>query len=137
VSGSDVAKWSPEARGTRGGLMKQTGITLEHDGVSTQRDDLDARVSQLAALLFDLRAAHEADIRALTWVQRSLEGVRSGNAPGDPDLLLGEMARLFSESRSTAADVATRRQAAVELLESVITERRRAQAPKPVAIFAA
>ena len=112
-------------------------MSLDHDGVSTHRDDLDARVSQLAALLFDLRAAHEADIRALTWVQRSLEGVRSGSAPGDPDLLLGEMARLFSESRLAAAEVAARRQEAIELLDSVVAERRRATAPKPIAIFAA
>jgi hypothetical protein len=117
--------------------MKQTGINIDHDGGSTHRDDLDARVAQLATLLFDLRAAHEADMRALTWVQRNLEGVRSGNAPGDPDLLLGEMARLFTESRLAAADVSTRRQAALELLESVIADRRRATAPKNVAIFAA
>jgi hypothetical protein len=128
---------SPEARGTRGGSMKQTGSTLDHDGGSTHRDDLASRVSQLAALLFDLRAAREADIRALTWVQRSLEGVRSGTAAGDPDLLLGEMARLFMESRSAAVDVAARHQAALDLLESVIAERRRATSPKPVAIFAA
>jgi hypothetical protein len=117
--------------------MKQPGINDQRDGVSTLCDGNDTRVADLAALLFDLRAAHEADIRALTWIQRSLEGVRSNRGLGDTDLLLGEMARLFAESQAAATDVHTRRSAAAALLQEVISDRKRASAPKPVAIFAA
>jgi hypothetical protein len=118
-------------------LMKQPVFQDHTDGVSTPGDGLDVQLADLAASLFALRAAHEADLRALTWIQMSLEGVRAGRANGDTDLLLGEMARLLDESQAAESDVITQRDAAVELLAHLIAERRARTAPKPVAIFAA
>jgi hypothetical protein len=117
--------------------MKQPGLCTHRDARPTVGDGIDTRVDELATLLFDLRAAHEADIRALTWIQRNLEGVRTGRAPGDTDLLLGEMARMFGECQACASDVTARREAAVTLLLELIADRKQAIAPKPVAIFAA
>jgi hypothetical protein len=117
-------------------LMKQPGLQDQTDGCSTAGDDLD-QVADLAACLFALRAAQEADLRALTWIQTSLEGVRAGRACGDIDLLLGEMARLLAETRAAEGAVMNQRDAAVELLAHLIAERRARTAPTPVAIFAA
>jgi hypothetical protein len=95
-------------------------------------------VSELAACLFDLRTAHEAELRTLTWIQKTLEGLRAGRECGDADLLLREMARLMRESESTAASMAGHRRSAVELLSAVISETgASAREPKPLAIVAA
>ena len=117
--------------------MKKPGIPDLRDDSPTSGDENDARVAELARLLFDLRSAQEADIRALTWIQRNLEGVRSGRSNGDTDLLLGEMARMFGECAAAGQDVSTRRAEAAALLQAVIDDRRRAANPAPVAIFAA
>jgi hypothetical protein len=103
--------------------MQQPDTFTHRDGRPTLSDGRDTRVAELAAALFDLRAAHEADIRALTWIQRSLEGIRTGRAPGDTDLLLGEMARIFSESQACSREVTARREAAVTLLLELIADR--------------
>ena len=89
-----------------------------------RRDEISQQVETLVTLLFDLRAAQEADLRALTSIQRSLEGVRTGRGYGDPDLLLAEMARLFVECQGAADVAAARRRCAVALLEQVIADRR-------------
>ena len=95
-------------------------------------------VSELAACLFDLRTAHEAELRTLTWIQKTLEGLRAGRECGDADLLLREMARLIKESEGTAASMAGHRRSAVELLSAVISETGgSAREPKPFAIVAA
>ena len=87
-------------------------------------DEMNARVAELAARLFELRAAQEADLRALTWIQQSLEGVRTGNTRGDADLLLSEMARRFSEADAATAAIAMQRQTALALLGGLIGRRR-------------
>ena len=115
--------------------MKVAGIHDHRDGTPTPADENTTRVVELAALLFDLRAAHEADLRALTWIQRNLEDVRSGRANGDTDLLLGEMARLFGQCQAAGGEVTQCRDAAVALLQDLISARKRAATP--VAIFAA
>jgi hypothetical protein len=95
-------------------------------------------VSELAACLFDLRTAHEAELRTLTWIQKTLEGIRAGCACGDPDLLFREMARLIKESERAAASVAAHRNSAVELLSAAITDGSgSARESKPLAIVAA
>jgi hypothetical protein len=118
-------------------LMKQPGLHDQIDGCSTPGDGVDAQVADLAACLFALRAAQEADLRALTWIQTSLEGVRAGRATGDTDLLLGEMARLLAEAQAAETAVVTQRDAAAELLAHLIAERRARTVLKPVATFAA
>jgi hypothetical protein len=95
-------------------------------------------VSELAACLFDLRTAHEAELRTLTWIQKTLEGIRAGRGCGDSDLLFREMARLIKESDGAAASIATHRKSAVELLSAAITEAGgSAREAKPFAIVAA
>jgi hypothetical protein len=95
-------------------------------------------VSELAACLFDLRTAHEAELRTLTWIQKTLEGIRAGRECGDADLLLREMARLIRESESTAASIAGHRRSAVELLTDAIADGTgSARESKPLAIVAA
>ena len=94
-------------------------------------------VSELAACLFDLRTAHEAELRTLTWIQRTLECLRAGRECGDADLLLREMARLIKESEGTAASIASHRRSAVELLSAVIADAGSARDPKPLAVVAA
>jgi hypothetical protein len=95
-------------------------------------------VSELAACLFDLRTAHEAELRTLTWIQKTLECLRAGRECGDADLLLREMARLMKESEATAAGLAGHRRSAVELLSAVIAETGgSAREAKPLAIVAA
>ena len=95
-------------------------------------------VSELAACLFDLRSAHEAELRTLTWIQKTLECLRGGRECGDADLLLREMARLIRESESTQASIAGHRRSAVELLSAVIADGgSSAREPKPLAIVAA
>lgn len=120
----------------RDSLMTTPEIADQPESGATRRDEIDTRVGDLAALLFDLRAAQEADLRSLTWIQRSLEGVRTGRSCGDADLLLGEMARLFAESEAAADAATARRRSAVELLLQVIAERRRHQ-PSQLAVVAA
>jgi hypothetical protein len=100
-------------------------------------DDVNAQVGELALRLFELRAAQEADLRALTWIQQSLEGIRCGNGFGDTDLLLGEMARRFMEADAASAAIDLRRQAAIDILGRVINQRRVEATPKPLAIVAA
>jgi hypothetical protein len=80
------------------------------------KPDQIAELNDLCACLFDLRAAHEAELRMLTWIQRSLEGVRCGQACGDPDLLLREIARRFQEAASSASSLAEHRARALELI---------------------
>ena len=95
-------------------------------------------VSELAACLFELRTAHEAELRTLTWIQRTLECLRTGRECGDADLLLREMARLIKESEGTAASIAGHRRSAVELLSAVIADAGgSAREPKQFAIVAA
>jgi hypothetical protein len=95
-------------------------------------------VSELASCLFDLRAAHEAELRTLTWIQTTLEGIRSNRACGDPGLLFREMARLIKESEGASAALAGHRRSAAELLSSVIaSDGRPAREPKPLTIVAA
>jgi hypothetical protein len=115
--------------------MKVAGVHDRRDGAPTPGDENETRAAALAALLFDLRAAHEADLRALTWIQRNLEDVRSGRANGDTDLLLGEMARLFGQCQAAGGQVTECREAAASLLQDIIAGRKPAAAP--VAIFAA
>ena len=91
---------------------------------------------QLAARLFDLRAGLERELRTLTWIQCSLEGIRAGHACGDPDLLLREIARLFGESAAGAAAGATCRDDIIAMLASIVAERDRATAPRALAIVA-
>lgn len=69
------------------------------------------RVEALAAALFELRAAWEADLRALTSMQRSLERVRcDGTSAGERELLLGEITRLLDQADAAASATAVRRQ---------------------------
>jgi hypothetical protein len=92
---------------------------------------------QLAARLFDLRAVLEREMRTLTWVQCSLEGIRAGHACGDHDLLLREIARLFGESATGVATIAAYRDEAMAMLTTIIAERDRTSAqPRPLAIVA-
>jgi hypothetical protein len=94
-------------------------------------------VSELAACLFDLRAAHEAELRTLTWIQTTLEGIRANRACGDADLLFREMARLMKDAEGAAGALAAHRKSAVELLSSVIASAGSAREPKPLTIVAA
>jgi hypothetical protein len=95
-------------------------------------------VSELAACLFDLRSAHEAELRTLTWIQKTLECLRGGRECGDADLLLREMVRLIKESEGTVASIASQRRSAVELLSTVIAEAGgSARESRPLAIVAA
>ena len=95
-------------------------------------------VSELAACLFALRTAHETELRTLTWIQTTLEGIRGGRECGDADLLLREMARMLKESEGAAASVAGHRRSAVELLASVIANcSGSARESKPLAFVAA
>jgi hypothetical protein len=95
-------------------------------------------VSELAACLFDLRTAHEAELRTLTWIQKTLEGIRAGRGCGDADLLFREMARLIKESEGAVASIATHRRSAVELLSAAITDGGGSvRESKPLAIVAA
>jgi len=76
-----------------------------------------SHVHALAACLFDLRAAQEVEMCALTSVQRSLERVRCPDAcGGESDLLWGEMARLIDQAAETSATVARHRARAAELI---------------------
>lgn len=107
-------------------------------GGQVHAGDTRESVSALSAGLFDLRAALEADLRALTWIQRSLEGVRSGCAPGDPDLLLGEMDRVLTECVAAAERAGVVRVGAIEQLRQIIEARRAVQSPRQaVEVFAA
>ncbi|HEY6361835.1 MAG TPA: hypothetical protein VIX63_12060 [Vicinamibacterales bacterium] len=95
-------------------------------------------MSELAACLFALRAAHEAELRTLTWIQTTLEGIRANRACGDPDLLFREMSRLIRESEGAAAVLTGHRRSAVELLSNVIADSGSpAREPRPFAIVAA
>jgi hypothetical protein len=97
-----------------------------------------AGVSELAACLFDLRTAHEAELRTLTWIQKTLEGIRGAREYGDADLLLREMARLIKESEGTAANIAGHRRSAVELLAAMTANGSgSAQESQPLAFVAA
>jgi hypothetical protein len=119
--------------------VRLTNISKEIDRGSAQ--DLVGNptgVSELAACLFDLRSAHEAELRTLTGIQKTLECQRGGRECGDADLLLREMARLIKESEGTAASIASHRRSAVELLSTVIAETGgSARDPRPLAIVAA
>ena len=79
-------------------------------------------VSELASCLFDLRAAHEAELRTLTWIQQTLEAIRAGRACGDPGLLFREMARLLKDSEGATARVAGHRGSAAELLAEIVAD---------------
>ena len=93
-------------------------------------------IDALAAALFDLRATHEAELRTLTWIQRSLEALRAGRPCGDTELLLREMARLFEESVVTATTVAYHRKCSLELIAGVIADHT-ASTVAPSAVVAA
>jgi hypothetical protein len=95
--------------------------------------DQSSNLPQLAACLFDLRAGLEAEVRHLTWIQRSIEEIRAGRACGDSDLLLREIARLLEESADASLGVAGYRREAVALLASLIAP---ATKPKALAIVA-
>jgi hypothetical protein len=94
-------------------------------------------IDALAAALFDLRATHEAELRTLTWIQRSLEAMRAGRACGDAELLLREMARLFEDAVLKAPTVACQRQSALDLIASVLADRTTAAPVAPAAAVAA
>jgi hypothetical protein len=94
-------------------------------------------IDTLAAALFDLRATHEAELRTLTWIQRSLEALRAGRACGDTELLLREMARLFEESVVTATAVAYQRKCALDLIAGVIADHTASTSMPTAAIAAA
>jgi hypothetical protein len=98
-----------------------------------------AAVSELAVCLFDLRAAHEAELRTLTWIQRTLDTIRAGRGGcGDVELLFREMTRLIKESDGAATALATHRKFAVELLAAATGEAdTSARDPRPLAIVAA
>jgi hypothetical protein len=73
----------------------------------------------LSASLFEIRAAYEADLRALTTMQRSLERVRcSGTSSGERALLLGEIERLLGQAESTALLLAELRRRAGERVDA-------------------
>ena len=58
--------------------LRRTNISKEIERGTTQEvvgNPTD--VSELAACLFDLRTAHEAELRMLTWIQKTLEGIRA------------------------------------------------------------
>lgn len=95
--------------------------------------DQPSNLPQLAVCLFDLRAGLEAEVRRLTWIQRSIEDIRAGRACGDADLLLREIARLLDESAGAASDVAGHRREAVALLTTLIAAPAK---PKALAIVA-
>ena len=86
-------------------------------------DEINGRIAELAARLFELRAVEESNLRALTWIQQSLESIRAGNAPGDADLLLSEIARRFTECAAAADGLTTVRDDAAALLTRVIAIR--------------
>jgi hypothetical protein len=119
--------------------VRLTNISKEIDRGSTH--DMVGNptgVSELAACLFDLRSAHEAELRTLTWIQKTLECLRGGRECGDADLLLREMARLMKESEGSAASMASHRRSAVELLSAVIADAgSSARDARPLAIVAA
>jgi hypothetical protein len=119
--------------------VRLTNISKEIDrGGAYDLVGIPTGVSELAACLFDLRMAHEAELRTLTWIQKTLEGLRGGRECGDADLLLREMTRLIKESEGTAASIASHRRCAVELLSAVIAESGgSARESKPLAIVAA
>jgi hypothetical protein len=121
----------PQVRLTN--IPKEIDRGSTHDVVGNPTD-----VSELAACLFDLRTAHEAELRTLTWIQKTLEGIRSGRECGDADLLLREMARLIKESEGAAASIAGHRRSAVELISAAIAGASgSARESKPLAIAAA
>ena len=119
--------------------LRRTNISKEIERGTTQEvvgNPTD--VSELAACLFDLRTAHEAELRMLTWIQKTLEGIRAGRDCGDPDLLFREMARLIKESEGAAASIASHRRSAVELLSAAIADgSSSARETTPLAIVAA
>ncbi len=121
----------PQLRRTNNSKEIERGTAHEAVGNPTA-------VSELAACLFDLRTAHEAELRTLTWIQTTLEGIRAGRGCGDPDLLFREMARLIKESEGAAASLATHRRSAVELLSAALADDSgSAREAKPLAIIAA
>jgi hypothetical protein len=121
----------PQARLTSISKEIEPGSTHDVAGNPT-------KVSELAACLFDLRTAYEAEIVTLTWIQKTLEGIRGGHECGDADLLLREMARLIKESEGAAASIAGHRRSAVELLAAVIAnEASSARESSPLAFVAA
>jgi hypothetical protein len=119
--------------------MRRTNISKEIERGSTP--DVVGNptdVSELAACLFELRTVHETELRTLTWIQATLEGIRAGRECGDSDLLFREMARLIRESEGAAARIAGHRRSAVELLSGVLAEDSgSARETKPLAIVAA
>ena len=119
--------------------VRLTNISIEIDrGGAHDMVGNPTGVSELAACLFDLRSAHEAELRTLTWIQKTLECLRAGRECGDADLLLREMARLIKESEGTAANMAGHRRSAVELLSTVIAQTGgSAREAKPLAVVAA
>jgi hypothetical protein len=119
--------------------VRLTNISKEIDrGTALDMVGNPTGVSELTACLFDLRTAHEAELRTLTWIQKTLEGLRTGRECGDADLLLREMARLIKESEGKAACIAGHRRSAAELLSAVIGESgSSARETKPLAIAAA
>ena len=107
--------------------VRLTNISIEIDrGGAHDMVGNPTGVSELAACLFDLRSAHEAELRTLTWIQKTLECLRAGRECGDADLLLREMARLIKESEGTAANMAGHRRSARR-----DSEQSRRQPPRP------
>ena len=103
--------------------MRRTNISKEIErGAMQDVVGNPTNVSELASCLFDLRTAHEAELRTLTWIQKTLEGIRAGGGCGDSDLLFREMARLIKESEGAAASLAGHRRSAVELLATFIAD---------------
>ena len=96
-------------------------------------------LSRLTTTLFDLRSTLEAELRMLTWVQRSLEGIRAGAPCGDVDLLLQEIARLFRESSASSDAAGDHRAAATGLVAALLEAHSapRASGRLPLSVVAA
>jgi hypothetical protein len=78
-------------------------------------------LASLATCLFELRAACETQLRALTSVQRHLERVRSQHTCiPEAELLLSEIARQLRELRDHGNDIANCRGVAERSFEALV-----------------
>jgi hypothetical protein len=99
------------------------GLNPEELGGTCGNSRSSDAATALSACLFELRAAQEAELRALTSIQCSLERVRSGASVGEAELLLGEMSRLLDQSSMASGTIADRRGHAAELIASIRDQR--------------
>ena len=100
-----------------------TDLPMSLGRPATQRSVDPDRLEALALALFDVRAAYEADLRALTAMQRYLERLRSERtSQGERELLLGEIARLLDESDAACRAIAELRREAHATVESCRAE---------------